>query len=475
MIRPSSRVRSGITLTEILISILILGVGVISLATLFPLGLVRLQRAQRLTRGAYLAESAFADLGSRNLLAKASFYPDLINGWNYDPVNKQYYDPWVQDTIDYGSNAYQVNGNGPYGASRGFGQGLPVVYDPLWWDVAVFSAGLGSTPSTVGAYPGGPLVSVLYRFGQGVYLRNDPTDGGSPSAQGLQRLTNLNSYKFLPGPNNTPSNTLDSVTNTHVTSTVRQIFISPEDVVFQVSNGQYNDFTINPVVAPSTTVPDLGLSLANPYPTLTNDWRFTWFFTGIQADATDGTTFDGDVVICENRPLGVDAVVLPNGTTAHVPAGETVVEAIWGFSSTPSYPLVASNVGYANTSASRTVVLRWPISMADPDVRVGGYIADVTYERVGGPANVAGTEANRNSAAPRTYPSQRCYWYQVARKTPITSDGLLAGYRRMTVTVATPVRAQSLLNFSTGQPVHTEAALVMPSVVNVYPRTVYTR
>ena len=38
------RRRSGITLTEILISILIMGVGLISLATLFPIGLDRILR-----------------------------------------------------------------------------------------------------------------------------------------------------------------------------------------------------------------------------------------------------------------------------------------------------------------------------------------------------------------------------------------------------------------------------------------------
>ena len=37
------RRRAGITLTEILISIMILGIGMVSLATLFPIGLLRLR------------------------------------------------------------------------------------------------------------------------------------------------------------------------------------------------------------------------------------------------------------------------------------------------------------------------------------------------------------------------------------------------------------------------------------------------
>ena len=65
--------RRGITLTEILISIMILGIGLISLATLFPIGLLRLREAQRQSRSAYLAESAAADVAARGLLKTDSF------------------------------------------------------------------------------------------------------------------------------------------------------------------------------------------------------------------------------------------------------------------------------------------------------------------------------------------------------------------------------------------------------------------
>ena len=58
---------AGITLTEILISILILGVGLVSLATLFPIGLLPLREAQRQTRSAYLFESATADTAAQGV------------------------------------------------------------------------------------------------------------------------------------------------------------------------------------------------------------------------------------------------------------------------------------------------------------------------------------------------------------------------------------------------------------------------
>ena len=71
---------AGITLTEILISIMILGIGLVSLATLFPIGLLRLREAQRQSRSAYLVESAAADVAARGCSTRNSFtYADLLN------------------------------------------------------------------------------------------------------------------------------------------------------------------------------------------------------------------------------------------------------------------------------------------------------------------------------------------------------------------------------------------------------------
>ncbi len=60
--------RAGITLTEILISIMIMGIGLLSLATLFPLGLLRIRDANRASRSARLIQSALDELQTRNLL-----------------------------------------------------------------------------------------------------------------------------------------------------------------------------------------------------------------------------------------------------------------------------------------------------------------------------------------------------------------------------------------------------------------------
>src|SRR3954453_2786659 len=65
--------RSGITLTEILIAIMIMGVGLISLATLFPLGLLRMRAANQYSRSGLLVESAADDIDARTLLDKSKF------------------------------------------------------------------------------------------------------------------------------------------------------------------------------------------------------------------------------------------------------------------------------------------------------------------------------------------------------------------------------------------------------------------
>src|SRR3954447_20068626 len=97
MLANSPRRRSGITLTEILISIMIMGVGMVSLATLFPLGLLRIREANRMTRSVYLAESAFSDMGTRNLLNSQSFQTALTNPFT-SVLSADWYNPLLYDT-----------------------------------------------------------------------------------------------------------------------------------------------------------------------------------------------------------------------------------------------------------------------------------------------------------------------------------------------------------------------------------------
>lgn len=454
---PASGSRSGITLTEILISILIMGVGLISLATLFPLGLVRLREAQRDSRSTLWAESAAAETQTRDLFNKASYLNLPITWYGANPTFALKRDPWIQDLAAGGSTTLD---NGNYRGLGGDndvtqpnplvtslddpdiipGPGLPVCYDPLW-------------RATVGVYPNNTTNEARFASGIGL-VRDDPNGGGvstTASAHGLQRLSNF--------PATLAAN-----------DAVGKIFASPDDIVFTDMAGPQAAKGRSPLV------PDLDLgSTSTATRGILADWSYTWMFTGQQADSTNGSVYDGNVVVFHNRPFGLDSVNV-DGKEVRVPSGERVVEGIFGYGKTPGLPLILPNgdrVGYG--SSDKTVLLRWPSTLPDPEIRTGGWIADVTYER------------NRLVEATRldpTYPMIRCYWYQIVRRTQAAAEvagmsaPLAAGYRRMTVEVGTKLRAKTLLNYSAssiGTPYHVNAALIIPSVVNVFPRTFYSR
>jgi hypothetical protein len=465
MRRLASRGRSGITLTEILISIMIMGIGLVSLATLFPLGLLRLRTASRDSRSTLEAESAFGEISSRNLFGQESF----TYSWYSSPIS---YDPWTSDP-------YLPNPSGVVGVSSSFGiPGLPVAYDPLFWSNVDYSSGTN---------PKSTVARDQARLGSGVgFLRPDP-GGGAPSAYGLQRITN-----FLPAqPNGVDDNGIGGVDDNfelnwpftyptsslpNATDVAGEVFASPDDPVFQKSGAPDRD-----AGAGSPLVPDMsvGVTKATPFGTVMRDYAYSWMFTGQQASAGEFSTLDGSIVVFNNRPFGLDpATTLPFSnpvvTQTMVPTGERVVEAAWGWST--NVPTGAS-VGYS-LGDDRVVLLRWPASVPDPTVKAGNWIADVTYERIA--ANVPTRFYPANLAA--YYPAQRCYWYRVVKHGDVQADPGFNGdpngvaYRRMLVTLDSPVRAKTLLDADgTGSPTHVNAALIAPSVVNVFPKVFYSR
>jgi hypothetical protein len=143
--RDSSRSRSGrrgITLTEILIGIMVMGIGVISLATLFPIGLLRLRKSVHEVRGTTLAQSAMSEVRVRNLLT-----PPYGPWFQYPPPaafpsGNAMYTPFSADPgqVDTSGNVLPGFGsNNPFGVTSftvplrpTIGSGLPVVIDPLW-------------------------------------------------------------------------------------------------------------------------------------------------------------------------------------------------------------------------------------------------------------------------------------------------------------------------------------------------------
>ena len=274
------------------------------------------------------------------------------------------------------------------------------------------------------------------RFGSGIgFIRADPSDGGLPSAHGLQRITNFNRPYLI----------FNGVVNPvmPISSVVPNIFVSQEDVVWvdaQAIDPRQQLATPNPMVLPgpySPVLPDLNLKFSAGAQSI--DWKYSWMFTGYQVSSSGGATFEGSIVIFENRPFGITAVAnppgpgLPSGGTYQV-AGETVVEAIWGHSGNIS----AGNApgGYA-AGADRTVLLRWYSSEPDPVVKPGDWIADVTYERNALTVYNGTTQSGRflsgsppvslypnpfNNGEWDNLPAQRCFWYQVQKVLPATDD-----------------------------------------------------
>jgi type II secretory pathway pseudopilin PulG len=495
----SDRRRSGITLTEILIAILILGVGLASVATLFPLGLLRLRDAARSTRSAYLMESAAADLTARGLLTSTSFgFADQYNitygglgltPWywifsavpNTPPFN---WNPLIQDTGFYGDDPRDANAPGANSGNTG-GYGLPFAYDPLWR----FQV---QNPNSLTKSPQGYYLNdnnLEARFGAGLgYIRDDPS-GGPPSAHGLQRLTNFNRPSVQVG-NNAP------VAVMPVSNDVPKTFVSPEDVV-------WNENVATNVNSP--VLPDLSIAkdVANN-PITINDWHYSWMITGQQNNTSSGSTFDVSIVIFENRPFGIETPTAPNPPAAPLQSyqveGETVVEAIWGYSTNVANYGGAAGFG---VSADRSVLLRWYNTQTDPVVKVGDWIADVTYERnanlVGVPNNPnlpgrffpftqynpvtkqaitgsnGGLQNPYNNAEWDNLPAQRCYWYRVQKVMPASVDTLINAtqFRSMVVYVDRTLQARTPLDAG-GKPVTVNAALIAPSVVNVIPQTIFT-
>jgi hypothetical protein len=343
------------------------------------------------------------------------------------------------------------------------GAGLPIAYDPLWRYYTI-----STNNGTPGYYMGDMFEA---RFGYGVpFLRADSSGGGSvASAHGLQRLTNFNGQTY--------TNVNKQVVPVMPSSAfVPSIFVSPEDTVW-VEAVAANSF--------SPVLPDLSLSGSS---TPTNDWRYTWMFTGQLVSANNNSCFDGNIVIFEKRQFGIATpAVLPNsqgGNLDYQVDGEIVVEAIFGYST-------SVNAGGYGIAADRAVLLRWSDKVPDPVVRPGDWIADVTYERNQitvqnrwwqGNTFAQGIGNPNNNGEWDDLPAQRCFWYRVQKSNPPSVDAALgSGYRSMVVYVDRTLQARTLQDGSgntldsNGKSGGVNAALIAPSVVNVIPITVFTR
>jgi type II secretory pathway pseudopilin PulG len=476
--------RPGITLTEILISIMIMGVGLTAVLSLFPLGMTRLREATRDSRSTLLGQSALAEIQARNLL-QGNTFSGLT--WYLRPGGLP--GPLVLDSVVDGDALPPAFDVAAYGAdavrSGAFAPGLPFVYDPLLWAQLHFDALAAGTP------PPTPLTAEL-RFGAdpGLYGAGPRAirDGnnGAPSAFGLQRLTNflpfettqgiavvgapasaLNGWPYTyatPVTATTLAN-LGLVPNPALVDTVSTIFPSPDDIVTQTASPtEANSFQGqgSPILPAQA---DVDGDPTTPGYVYQRDYDFTWMITARQVGAGDSSAYEGDLVIFHKRPLSLDA-------SSGAPAGERVVEAVWGHATNPGS---LDPQGYSNGD-EQLVLLRWPAGSGDPRIRVGDWIADVTYER-------SATRAGAVYSPPAArFPAQRCSWYQIGQvisrpETDLQPPDNATGYRRAVVRVTSPLRAKTRLFNNGGNvvPVQPEAALLNNYVVNVYPQLFSTR
>ncbi len=146
------------------------------------------------------------------------------------------------------------------------------------------------------------------------------------------------------------------------------------------------------------------------------------------------------------------------------------------------------SVGYA-AGADQTVLIRWNGSfVADPIIKVGDWIADVTYERI--QSTVAARFQNfgriPTACRRRSQPDEQRRVGQPAGPAlllvpdpedhpgPDRSNAWLP-LRSMVVYVNRKLEARTLLDPTTNQPVYMNAVLVCPSVVNVIPQTFFIR
>jgi hypothetical protein len=397
-----------------------------------------------------------SDLKTRDLLNRYSFAATyaasgMTGGMLFDVWNK-----------DYQALADPANTTDIIELQPATGLGLPVVccYDPLFWSNLAYS----SSPAfqTVSQ-----LVNPNFRFGRayGNDLRSDP-DGNRASGFGLPRVTNI--WPALAAPSAGPS--MGNI------GSVASIFVSQDDTVFPDFENEANTKVTSQTQATFRQNPILPLvdsSASGSYSL--NDWDYSWIFTG---KSRDRNVFEGDIVVFHKRQYGVNTD--PNNNVTGV-YGERVVEGIFGLG---TIPLTMNNGQFGYSAGnSRKVLLMWPkVDDAErPEIKVGGWIADVTYEPYLSVTTSRFLRDFDSDGRPDVqHGGQRCHWYRIVQRSEVTDPGQadpglsgITNMEAMIVTVDRPVVSKTLLQ-RTGSgfaPVHVNAALIMPEVVAVFPIT----
>jgi hypothetical protein len=173
---PMTRRRRAITLLEVLISMFIMTVGLLSVASLVPLGKVQQARADKTVRSSACGRAAFREISVHGILNPNAWslghVADPNDFTNYEPAkDTRVYDP-AAEAFRFTVNRFDPNSTGTYSTpSTVWGGFAPVVIDPLgvagkfgpWFPFphAVVDA---TTPPYPYAAPAPPVAPVLPRL-----------------------------------------------------------------------------------------------------------------------------------------------------------------------------------------------------------------------------------------------------------------------------------------------------------------------
>lgn len=219
--------RRGITLIEILISIMILGIGMISLATLFPIGLLKMRRAVNDVRGTVIARSALSEVRVRNLLAPP-FGPPAVYFSQYPNTAANLWPGFTtRPTVNLG---------------------IPVIIDPLW----MIQAKPTDYFDHFGAYD-------FVDNASGIAPADGLPDTGAPAGgEGIMRVRGGPIAAVFPGE----------------LELMSQIFASADDLIYGENETRIVPLQrINPV-APPYLLPTNGTPFAPQ--SLSRERRYTW-------------------------------------------------------------------------------------------------------------------------------------------------------------------------------------------------------
>jgi type II secretory pathway pseudopilin PulG len=146
MVRRSLPARAGITLIEVLAAIFIMGVGLMALFTLFPLGALSMARAVRDDRAATIAGNAASMATAMDLRNDNTVVPFL----GQTPVG-----PTIST-----NNAGVITAIPPFNLPDPNGPGFPVLVDPTY-----FNLGQSSMGAVPGVTPGLQRCGASYAIG----------------------------------------------------------------------------------------------------------------------------------------------------------------------------------------------------------------------------------------------------------------------------------------------------------------------